>query len=53
MSYYEKKIGEDLVLESIKTYIGDKKNRNIPKLLEYAAVNKVTKKLQPLLKGML
>lgn len=50
---YEKKLGEDLVLESIKAYIGDKKNRNIPKLLEYAEVNKVTKKLQPLLKGML
>ncbi|GBD92344.1 hypothetical protein BMS3Abin04_03079 [bacterium BMS3Abin04] len=50
---YQKKIGEDLILESLKTYIRDRKNRSIPKLLEYAEIHKVTNKLQPLLKGML
>ena len=50
---YQKKNGEDLVLESLKTYIKNKKNRSIPKLLEYANKNKITNKLQPLLKGML
>ncbi len=50
---YQKKIGEDLVLESLKTYIGNKRKRSIPKLIEYAEVNNVIKKLQPILKGML
>jgi len=50
---YQKKIGEDLTIESLKTYVANKKNRNIPRLLDYAEKNNVTKKLQPLLKGML
>lgn len=50
---YQNKIGEDIIIESLKTYISDKKKRNIPKLLKYAEINKVTKKLEPLLKGML
>lgn len=50
---YQKKIGEDIAIESLKTYISNKKLRSIPKLLEYAEKNSVTKKIEPLLKGML
>ena len=50
---YQKKIGEDTTIESLKMYVSKKKHRSIPKLLEYAEKNNVTKKIQPLLKGML
>lgn len=50
---YQKKIGEDIVIESLKTYIREKTNRSVPKLLDYAEKNNVTKKIQPLLKGIL
>jgi predicted transcriptional regulator of viral defense system len=50
---YQKKIGEDITIESLKTYISNRKFRRIPKLLEYAERNNVTKKIEPLLKGML
>lgn len=50
---YQKKVGEDIAIESLKTYISNKKLRSIPKLLDYAEKNNVAKKIQPLLKGML
>lgn len=50
---YQKKIGEDIAIESLKTYISNKKLRSIPKLLEYAKRNNVAKKIEPILKGML
>lgn len=50
---YQKKIGEDIVIEVLKTYLSRKKYRSIPKLLDYAEKNNVIKKIQPLLKGML
>lgn len=50
---YQKKIGEDIAIESLKTYISNKKLRSIPILLGYAEKNNVAKKIQPLLKGML
>lgn len=50
---YQKKIGEDIVIEALKTYIRNKRLRSIPKLLAYAKTNNVEKKIKPLLKGML
>lgn len=50
---YQKKLGEDLVIESLKTYINDKKKKNIPRLMQYAESNNVFKKVEVFLKGMI
>jgi len=50
---YIKKIGEDIAVESLKTYLQNRKERNIPKLLEYAEVCGVKKKIEPMIKAIL
>lgn len=50
---YQKKIGEDIVLESLKSYLSERKDKNIPKLMQYAEYNNVAKKVEIFLKGML
>src|SRR5690606_14727036 len=42
---YMKKIGEDIAVESLKTYLQNRKERNIPKLIEYADICGVKKKI--------
>lgn len=49
---YINKIGEDIVLESLKTYVKSK-NKSIPKLIKLARETGVYKKMEPYLKGML
>ncbi|BDQ02745.1 type IV toxin-antitoxin system AbiEi family antitoxin domain-containing protein [Ignavibacterium sp.] len=50
---YMKKIGEDIAVESLKTYLQNRKERNIPKLIEYAEICGVKKKIEPLIKAIL
>lgn len=50
---YIKKIGEDVVVESLKEYLKDRKGRNIPKLLEFAEKSGVKKKIEPMIKVVL
>jgi len=50
---YMKKIGEDIAVESLKTYLQNRKERNIPKLIEYAEICGVKKKIEPMVKAML
>jgi predicted transcriptional regulator of viral defense system len=50
---YIKKIGEDIAVESLKAYLQNRKERNIPKLLEYAEVCGVKKKIEPMIKAIL
>ena len=49
---YLNKMGEDIVLESLKTYVRNK-DKSIPKLIELARQTGVYKKMEPYLKGML
>jgi hypothetical protein len=49
---YRKKIGDDIVIESLKNYLSNNKNRNINKLLEYAAVCNVEKIILPYIKAI-
>lgn len=50
---YINKIGEDIAVESLKTYLKSRKERNILKLLEYAEVCGVKKKIEPMIKAIL
>lgn len=50
---YINKIGEDIAVESLKTYMQNRKERNIPKLIEYAEISGVKKKIEPMVKAIL
>ncbi|MCJ7552532.1 MAG: hypothetical protein MUO34_01495 [Ignavibacteriaceae bacterium] len=50
---YINKIGEDIAVESLKTYLNNRKERNIPKLLEYSEICGVKKKIEPMIKAIL
>ncbi|MEJ5262523.1 MAG: type IV toxin-antitoxin system AbiEi family antitoxin domain-containing protein [Ignavibacterium sp.] len=50
---YMKKIGEDIAVESLKTYLQNPKGRNVPKLIEYAEICGVKKKIEPMVKAIL
>lgn len=50
---YINKIGEDIAVESLKEYLKKKKDRNIPKLLEFADICGVRKKVEPMIKVLL
>ncbi|OGU75732.1 MAG: hypothetical protein A2V93_09725 [Ignavibacteria bacterium RBG_16_34_14] len=50
---YINKIGEDIAVESLKEYLKNRKERNIPKLLEYAEICDVKKKVEPMVKAIL
>jgi predicted transcriptional regulator of viral defense system len=50
---YINKIGEDIAVESLKTYLQSKKQRNIPKLLEFSEICGVKKKIEPMIKAIL
>ena len=45
---YINKLGEDVTFESLKEYLRNKKNRNIPKLLKYSEICRVKKKIEPM-----
>jgi predicted transcriptional regulator of viral defense system len=50
---YINKIGEDIAVESLKSYLKSRKERNIPKLLEYSEICGVKKKIEPMVKAIL
>lgn len=50
---YINKIGEDIAVESLKTYLMNKKGRNINKLLEFSEICGVKKKIEPMIKAIL
>ena len=50
---YINKIGEDIAVESLKTYLQKKKQRNINKLLEFSEICGVKKKIEPMIKAIL
>lgn len=50
---YINKIGEDVAVESLKKYLQNRKERNIPKLIEYAEICGVKKKIEPMVKAIL
>lgn len=50
---YINKIGEDIAVEALKKYLQNQKERNIPKLIEYAAICGVKKKIEPMVKAIL
>lgn len=50
---YINKLGEDLAVESLKEYLKKRKERNISKLLEYADICGVKKKMEPMIKAIL
>ncbi|MDP3150015.1 MAG: Abortive infection protein AbiEi [Ignavibacteria bacterium] len=50
---YINKLGEDVAVESLKEYLKNRKERNISKLLEYADVCDVKKKMEPMIKAIL
>jgi predicted transcriptional regulator of viral defense system len=50
---YMNKIGEDIAVETLKEYLKKRKERNIPKLLEYAEICGVKKKIEPMAKAIL
>lgn len=49
---FRKRIGEDIALEALKDYIRQP-NLDVHKLLEYAKVNRVEKRISPYLKSLL
>ncbi|MGB5288570.1 MAG: hypothetical protein WBN42_08750, partial [Ignavibacteriaceae bacterium] len=50
---YINKIGEDIAVESLKTYLMNKKERDINKLLEFSEICGVKKKVEPMIKAIL
>src|SRR5690606_31611080 len=50
---YINKTGEDIAVESLKEYLKNRKERSIPKLLEYAEICGVKKKVEPMVKAIL
>jgi predicted transcriptional regulator of viral defense system len=50
---YINKIGEDIAVESLKTYLQNRKGRNISKLIEYMEICGVRKKTEPMIKAIL
>lgn len=49
---YINKVGEDIVLESLKSYVRNKR-KSVPKLIELSRQTGIYKKMEPYLKGML
>ena len=49
---YINKLGEDVALESLKTYMSDR-DRNLAKLHKYSVICGVKDKMEPFIKGML
>ena len=50
---YINKIGEDIAVESLKTYLMNKKETDINKLLEFSEICGVKKKIEPMIKAIL
>ena len=50
---YINKLGEDVTFESLKEYLRNKRNRNIPKLFDYAEICGVKKNLEPVARAIL
>lgn len=50
---YINKIGEDVAVESLKEYLKNRKKMSIPKLLEFAEICGVRKKIEPMVKAIL
>jgi len=50
---YINKIGEDVAVESLKEYLKNRKKMSIPKLLEFADICGVRKKIEPMVKAIL
>ena len=50
---YINKIGEDIAVESLKEYLKKSKERNISKLIEFAEICGVKKKVEPMVKAIL
>lgn len=50
---YINKIGEDIAFEALKEYLRNRREMNIPKLLEYASICSVRKKIELLSKAIL
>jgi predicted transcriptional regulator of viral defense system len=50
---YMAKLGEDVAVESLKEYLKNRKDRDIPKLLEYSDICGVKKKIEPMIKAIL
>lgn len=50
---YINKTGEDIAVESLKEYLKKRKDRSIPKLLEFAEICDVRKKIEPMVKAIL
>jgi len=49
---YINKIGEDIAFEALKEYLRNRRKMNIPKLLEYASICSVRKKIELLSKAI-
>ncbi len=50
---YKKKMGEDLVVESLKEYMRNRRTANFSDLLKYADAGRVRKKIEPILRALL
>ena len=50
---YMNKLGEDVAVESLKEYLKNRKDRSIPKLLQYSEICGVKKKIEPMVKAIL
>ncbi|MFZ2322581.1 MAG: type IV toxin-antitoxin system AbiEi family antitoxin domain-containing protein [Ignavibacteriaceae bacterium] len=50
---YMNKLGEDIAFEALKEYLRNRREMNIPKLLEYASICSVRKKIELLSKAIL
>ena len=50
---YINKLGEDTAIESLQTYMRNRKKIKITKLFEYAEISRVDKKIEPFIKAML
>ena len=50
---YINKIGEDIAFETLKEYLRNRRKMNIPKLLEYASICSVRKKIELISKAIL
>jgi predicted transcriptional regulator of viral defense system len=50
---YMNKLGEDIAVESLKVYLHNKREMNIPQLLKYSEICGVKKKIEPMIKAIL
>lgn len=53
MFRYSNKIGEDIVIETLKNYLKDVKNRNLSSLFEFGKLCKVDEKMELIVKALL